>query len=134
MCSSTVKLAVARQELDVTSERSVERRASRRRREREERVARLLLRSLCRLLQARQRRRGIGPRFEHRRVRRDGEEVLGEPVVDLAGEPPALLGDRTAELGGADRAPRADEQNAVRQQLDVVAERDGRPRGQPARA
>ena len=47
--------------------------------------------------------------LEHRGVRRDGEEILREAVVDLARHARSLLGDRAAELGEADRAPRADE-------------------------
>ena len=57
-------------------------------------------------------------------MRRDREEVLGEPVVDLARDARPLVGDGAPELGGADRAPDADEQDAVREQAQEVALRD----------
>ena len=57
-------------------------------------------------------------------MRRDREEVLREPVVDLARDARALLRDGAAELGAADRAPDADEQHAVREQAQEVALRD----------
>ena len=57
-------------------------------------------------------------------MRRDGEQVLREPVVDLARDARPLLGDRAPELGEADRAPDADEQHAVREQAQEVALRD----------
>ncbi len=63
-------------------------------------------------------------RLEHRRVRRDGEEILRETVVDLARHACALLGDGAAELGEADRAPRADEDQRVREHAQEVALRD----------
>ena len=44
--------------------------------------------------------------------------------MDLARDARALLRDRAPELGGADRAPDADEQDAVREQAQEVALRD----------
>ena len=60
-------------------------------------------------------------------MRRDGEEVLRETVVDLARDARTLLGDGPAELGVADRAPDADEQHPVCEQPQVVALRDTSP-------
>ena len=54
-------------------------------------------------------------------MRRDGEEVLREAVVDLARHARSLLRDRAPELGEADRAPDADEQHAVGEQAEEVA-------------
>src|SRR5947209_20437807 len=86
----------------------VERRATRCRRERENRVARLLLRRQCSRLQRRHGGCDVGAVLEHRRVRRDREEILREPVVDVAGDPCPLLSDCAPELGGADRPPDSD--------------------------
>jgi hypothetical protein len=63
-------------------------------------------------------------------MRRDGEEILREPVMDLAGHACTLLGDGTAELGEADRAPGADEDQRVREHAEEVALRDVRAREQ----
>ena len=61
-------------------------------------------------------------------MRRHGEEVLREAVVNLARDARAFLGDGAPELSRADRAPDADEQHAVGQQPQEVALRDeGRP-------
>ena len=57
-------------------------------------------------------------------MRRDREQVLREPVVDLACDPRTFLGDGPPELREPDRAPHADEQDAVRQQAQEVALRD----------
>src|SRR5439155_8700299 len=94
------------------------------RREREDGEARLLLRRCGRILELRQDCRERAAALEPARVRRDGTQVLREPVVDLARDPGALLGDRAAELGEADRAPDADQQHAVREQAEEVALRD----------
>ena len=77
-----------------------------------------------RLLQLGQRRLWIGAALEHRRVRRDGEEVLRQPVVDLARDPRPLLRDGAAELGKANCPPDADEQDRVGEETQVVAGRD----------
>ena len=119
-----LELAVGGEEVDVAAQRRVERRVPARRREREHREPRLLLRRGGRLLEPRQRLRRVGAGLEHARVRRDREQVLREPVVDLARHARALLGDRAPELGEADRAPHADEQDAVREQAQEVALRD----------
>ena len=57
-------------------------------------------------------------------MRRDREQVLRQAVVDLARDARALLGDRAAELGEADRPPDAHEQDAVREHAQEVALRD----------
>ena len=57
-------------------------------------------------------------------MRRDGEEVLREPVVDLARETRALVGNGATELGGLDRAPDADAEDAVAEHAQEVAGRD----------
>ena len=57
-------------------------------------------------------------------MRRDGEEVLCEAVVDLPGNACSLLGNGPPELGEADRAPHADEQKPVAEQAQKVALRD----------
>ena len=93
--------AVGGEEVDVAAERRVERRGAARRGEREHGEPRLLLRRGGRLLELRQRPLGVGAVLEHARVGRDGEQVLREPVVDLARDACALLGDRAAELGEA---------------------------------
>ena len=49
--------------------------------------------------EARQGLGGIGAGLEHRRVRRDREQVLREAVVDVARDPRPLLGDGAPELG-----------------------------------
>jgi len=54
-----------------------------------------------------------GSGLEHARVRRDREEVLGEPVVNLAGDACALLGNRAPELGEPHGPPDAGHQDAV---------------------
>ena len=101
--------AVRRQELDVAAKRGVERRGAARGGEREDREARFLLCEQGSLLQARRDFLDRRARLEHRCVRRDGKEILREAVVDLARDARALLRDRAAELGEADRAPGADE-------------------------
>jgi hypothetical protein len=58
-------------------------------------------------------------------VRGDGEEVLGEAVVDLAGDARALLRDRASELREANGAPDAHEQDAEAQDAKEVPLRDG---------
>ena len=113
--------AVGGQDVDVAAQRRVERRGPARRREREDREPRLLLREQRGLLQARHRfvdRRAV---LEHRRVRRDREEILREAVVDLARDACTLLGDSASELGELDRAPRADEDDDVREHAQEVA-------------
>src|SRR5919198_737530 len=119
-----LELAVRGQEVDVAPQRRVEWRRAAGRREREHCEPRLLLGGLRGLLQLRQRRFRRGAVLEHARVRRDREQVLREPVVDLARHSGALLGDGAAEFGEADRAPDADEEDAVRQQPQEVALRD----------
>ena len=106
-----VELAVRREDLDVAAQRGVEPRRAARRREREHREPRFLLRRGRRALQAREdlleRRAGL----EHAHLRRDREQVLRETVVDLARDARALVRDRPAELGLGDRPPHADEQD-----------------------
>jgi hypothetical protein len=58
-------------------------------------------------------------------MRRDGEEVLREPVVDLARDPRAFFGNCPSELCVADRAPCAGKQESIRKQPQRVAARDG---------
>ena len=116
--------AVGGQDVDEPPQRCVERRAARRRRQGEDREPRFLLRGERRSFQLRQDLGRIGSGFEHRRVRRDREQVLGEPVVNLARNTGTLLGDRPSELGAADRPPHADEQDAVGEHHDEVALRD----------
>ena len=77
-----------------------------------------------RLLEARQHLLELGAAGEQARLRRDREQVLREPVVDLARDARALLGDGTPELGRPDRAPDADEQDRVGEQPQEVALRD----------
>ena len=117
------ELAVGREEVDVPLQRRVERCRSGRGRQRENGEASFLLRCGRRLLEARDRR--VATRavhvLEHRRVRRDGEEVLREAVADLARDACSLLGDRAAELGEPDRAPRADQEHAVCDQAQEIA-------------
>src|SRR5204863_8172615 len=103
-----LELAVAGQKVHVAAEGRVEWRRAAGRREREAGEARLLLRRCGRILAMRQDCRERAAALEPARVRRDGKQVLREPVVDLARDPGALLGDRAAELGEADRAPDAD--------------------------
>ena len=102
---STSSVAVGGEEVDVPPQRGVERRVAGSGREREDREARLLLSRLRRLLQLRDRLLLRCAVLEHRRVRRDGEEVLREPVVDLARDAGALFRDRAPELREANRAP-----------------------------
>src|ERR671922_2147465 len=93
-----LELAVGGQELDVAPKSRVEGRRAARRRQRQDREARLLLRRGGRLPEPGNdllRRRAV---LEHARVRRDGEEVLREPVVDLARDARPLLADRATEL------------------------------------
>ena len=66
----------------------------------------------------------VGAGLEHRGVRREREQVLREAVVDLPRDPCSLFGDGASELGVADRAPDADQQHAVGEQAQAVAERD----------
>ena len=113
--------AVGGQELDVAAQRRVEGSRAARRRQRKHCEARLLLRGRGGLLQLRQRRLERRTGLEHARMRGDGEEVLREAVVDLPRDPRALLGDRTAELGEADRPPDAHEQDSVGEQPEEVA-------------
>jgi hypothetical protein len=119
-----VEGAVGGQELHVAPQRRVERRVARRGREREDREAGLLLRELRRLLEPWCDLLHRRPRLEQAGVRRDGEEVLRETVVDLTRHARPLLGDGAAELGGADRAPGADEDDAVREHAEEVTLRD----------
>ena len=63
-------------------------------------------------------------------MRRDGEEVLREAVVDLPRDAGALLGDGAPELGELDRAPGADEDDDVGEHAQEVALRDERAREQ----
>src|SRR5581483_2781466 len=100
---------VGGQELDVAAQGGVEGRGTARRREGEDREARLLLRERRRLLEPRRDLLHRAARLEHLRVRRKREQVLGETVVDLPRDACALLGDGAAELRGADRAPGSDE-------------------------
>ena len=116
-----VERAVRGEKLDVAAERRVEGSRPAGRGQGEDREARLLLRGRRRLLQLRQRLVERCARLEHAGVRRDGKEVLREAVVDLARDAGSLLGDGTAELGEADRAPDADEQDAVAEQAEKVA-------------
>ena len=123
--SSTSSAPSAVEELDVTPKRGVERCSAACGGEREDREARLLLRKDAASL-----RRGtvssIGaPASSIRRVRRDGEQVLREPVVDLARDPCAFFGDRSPELGELDRTPRSDEEDDEREHAQEVALRDG---------
>ena len=53
-------------------------------------------------------------------MRGDREEILREPVVDLACDAGALLRDRTAELRRADRPPGADEHQREGEEAQVV--------------
>ncbi len=108
-----LELAVGGQEVDVSPECRVERRRPRGRRERESREAGLGLGCLRCLLELRDRLADVGAGLEHRRVRGDRKEVLGEAVVDLARHPRALLGDGAAELGGEHPAPHADHEDDV---------------------
>ena len=62
--------------------------------------------------------------MQHRRVRRHGEEVLRETVVDFARDTGTFVRDCTAELREADRAPDADEQERVREHPQEVGARD----------
>jgi hypothetical protein len=117
--------AVGSHELDVAPERRVERRVARGGREGEDRVARLLLRGRGRFLQLRDRRLERSALLEHRGVRRDGEQVLRQPIVNLPRHARPLLGDRTAEDRKADRAPRTDEQEPVGEQSQEVGARHG---------
>src|SRR5207244_4042585 len=90
--------------------------------------ARLLLRRLDRLFQSRDDLLRDGPLLEKSRLGRDGEEVLRETVMDLARDAGPLLGDCPSELGGSDRPPDADQQDAVGEQPQEVALRDERTR------
>src|SRR4051794_5951405 len=107
--------AVRREELDVAPQRRLERRLAAGRREREDGEARLLLRESCGLLDPRQHLVDVGTGAQAVHVRREGEEVLREAVVDLARDPRPLLRDGAPELGAADRPPHADEQQAERE-------------------
>ena len=118
------ELAVGDEEVDVAAKGGVERSVTRRRRERQDRELRLLLRRRGGELELRQRRRRIGTRLEHARVRRDGEEVLRDAVVDLARDARALLRHRAAELGLEDRPPDPDHEYRVGQQRQEVGLRD----------
>ena len=119
-----VERAVGGEELDIPAQRRVERRRAARGREREDGEAGLLLCEQRRLFQSRQRVLGSGAGLEHRRVRRHGEEVLRQAVVDLACDARSLLGHRAAELRETDRAPRADEDDDVREHAEKVPLRD----------
>src|SRR5262245_26108605 len=116
--------AVGGEEVDIAAQGGVERRRAGRGREREDSEARLLLRGRGGLLQLGERPLRVGTALEHRRVRRHGEEVLREPVVDLARDAGALLRHGAAELRVADRAPHAHEQHRVGEQAQEVALRD----------
>src|SRR5579872_4615575 len=116
-----VELAVRGEELDVPPQGCVEGGGAARGRQREDREARLLLRELRRLLQPRRDLLERCARFEHRRVRRHGEQVLRETVVDLPRDARALFRDSAAKLCEADRAPRADEDERVREHPQEVA-------------
>jgi len=85
----------------------------------------LLLRCGRSLLQASDGLRGGTVGLEHARVRRDGEEILREAVMDLARDAGAFLGDRASELREANRAPDADEQDAEGEDAEEVPLRDG---------
>ena len=84
-------------------------------------------------------------------MRRHGEEVLRQSVVDLSRDARSLLRDRAAELREANRPPDADEQDGVREQAQEIAggdeavgdqrcedvvqvaeEKQGRAKGKPA--
>ncbi len=62
--------------------------------------------------------------LEHADLRREREQILREPVVDLARNPRPLLGDGSPELGAADRTPDADEQDDEREDAQKVALED----------
>ena len=62
--------------------------------------------------------------LEHRRVRRKGEQVLREPVVDLARESRTFIRHGTAELRRLDRTPHADAEHAVAEDTQEVAGRN----------
>ena len=128
--SSTSSSPSAVEEVDVAAKRRVEGSAAGGRRECEHGEARLLLRRERGLLQARERLGLVGARLEHRDVRRHREQVLREAVVDLPRDARALLGDRAAELGDADRPPDADDQHDVGEQPQEVALRDERRSGE----
>ena len=115
------ELAVGGQELDVAAQRGVERGRSARRRQGEDREARLLLRERGRLRELRGDLVHRRARFEHLGVRRDREQVLGQSVVDLARDARPLLRDGAPELGEADGPPRADEHDREREQAQEVA-------------
>src|SRR5437016_578168 len=119
-----LELAVGGQELDVATEGGIEWRRAARRRQGQDGEARLLLRAGRGLLELRGHLIDCRAAFEPACVRRDREEVLREPVVDLPRDPGTLLGDGAAELRGADRAPDADEQHAVGEHADEVALRE----------
>ena len=117
-----VELAVGGEELDVAVERRVERRRASRRREREHGEPGLLLRGVRRLPEPRHdTARRVGAAGQQARLRRHGEQVLREAVVDLARDPCALLRDHAPDLGRADRAPDADEQDRVGEEPQEVA-------------
>ena len=112
-----LELSVGGQELDVAAQRGVERCVSGGGGQCEDREARLLLRRVRRPPRSLAIVSSCGaPVLQHRRMRRDGEEVLRETVVDLARDPRAFLGDGAPELRVADRAPGAGEQQPVGEQ------------------
>src|SRR5205807_2866860 len=90
----------------------------------EHREPRLLLCRSGRLLQLRNDLLDRGSVLQPARVRRDGEEVLREPVVDLPRHACALVGDGPAELRRANGAPHADEQDRVAEHAAEVATRE----------
>ena len=120
-----LELAVGGEEVDVAAQRGVERRRCRpRTRARGSRSAPPAARPRPPPSAARASASGRRPASSIARVRRDGEEVLREPVVDLARDARPLLRDRAPELGVADRPPDADEQDPVGEQPQEVALRD----------
>jgi hypothetical protein len=119
-----VEFAVGAEDFHVATERRIEPGGSSGRRQREHGESRLLLRQCGGDLQLWEHLRRRSSRLEHAHVRRDGEQVLGETVVDLPGDPRALVGDGPAELGLGDGTPNTDEERAVRDEPQEVTLQD----------
>ena len=124
--SSTSSCAVCGEDVDVAPESRVEGCVAARGGEGEDGEPRLLLREGRRSLDLPDAALGRVSGLEHARVRRDREEVLGEPVMDLARDACAFLGHGAPELGKADRPPDAGHEDAVRDEPQEVALGDER--------
>ena len=130
--TSTSSAPSAVKHVDVPAESRVEARRAAGGRQRENREARLLLRRDGRALEPGEHFLERRVRLEHAHLGRDREQVLGEPVVDLARDARSLVRDRAAELRLADRPPDADDEDPVREDAqevaleDEVARHDGR--------